>query len=354
MELFEFGGIERELVPEVVKAFCSFISHATKLTDLNLSHYQELWCLQTFLSIAQSKSIKKLDLGPCETLDEREWIEEMHRSVSKPFECLEKLSLCDTPHSQMNLLALYMAAKMNELQLYLIYRISARTFEPFIHFSDLQRISVDSFSSGTIKSESLLQMAQHCPRLISFSIHRTCSLNGDTITDSTIEIFVRALPNLEKFCLCPTNSKMTQEAVLHFGRRCKNLQELKLSATVDFVELAVGGLKKLFPKLRTFALELPPFNLMFETQALLLDKEAVATADTIARMMPNCVDFSIQHDGQHEHVTHRALQIEVSRKLRSLQGYPAASDVQVLDGMQEDIRTRRLAVVVERFDSSIF
>ena len=128
-------------------------------------------------------------------------------------------------------------------------------------------------SNGIIDGKELIGLARCCPQLIYIIIgwesdYARCY----EVSDSIIEAFVQLLPNLKLFNLYADSSSLTERSLLHFGRHCKDLEQLTIPGMLDFFELAKTGEPSLFPELRRLTVaadpnEQNPLHYMIQTNS---------------------------------------------------------------------------------------
>ena len=179
---------------------------------------------------------------------EEEWIRLVLDAKPDSFASLKQLHL-GTTHTGFRLLE----PNLEHLEELLV---GLRTGTPPLHFRapcnmpHLEVLTLHLDSNGIIDGKELIGLATYCPQLIDITIggednYARCH----EISDSIIEAFVQLLPNLTCFELYADSSSLTEQSLLHFGRHCKDLEQLTIPGMLDFFELANTGEPGLFPEL---------------------------------------------------------------------------------------------------------
>ena len=258
------------------------------------------------LRIAQSRVLSDVKLDPSENrrhhvnIVNNNWYNVVRAVVQSPFESLQKLDVSLTDNER-NLLFPHLG-NVTDLTLRLADAMSKNHLASLCHLPGLRKISIGSYYGGPvdgkIDGETLVQLARHCPRLISIMVGGVAQhLIAPTVSDSEIEEVVRTLPNLEEFHFEADDTRLTENSILQFGQHCKELRSLIISGGPDYVELANSGPAGLFPKLKNFVLKYYPRNsVRLQSFRTLSNEELIATAGRIARMMPECESFESKCD----------------------------------------------------------
>ena len=105
---------------------------------------------------------------------------------------------------------------------------------------------------STFSGLDLIALAHGCPYLTTVNLPSTSVLvmedpcpRGEDINDATIEVFARALPNLNTFCLgLEDRSALTHQAIISLARHCPELGYFHITANVSMPDL-IEGLKKI-------------------------------------------------------------------------------------------------------------
>lgn len=106
------------------------------------------------------------------------------------------------------------------------------TFAEDSTFSGLDLIALahgcPCLTTVNLPSPSVLRMEDPCPR-------------GQDINDATIEVFARALPNLNTFCIgLEDRSALTHQAIISLARHCPELGYFHITADVSIPRLIEG------------------------------------------------------------------------------------------------------------------
>ncbi|MCJ1327366.1 hypothetical protein MMC10_004035 [Thelotrema lepadinum] len=311
-----------------VQAFCKFLDSTATLATLRIWGSEDLWSCETFIHIARNRNLSQLDFGMVSNLVNKDWMEITSRVVTSPFESLKKLQVLITDDGW-DLLLPYIS-NVTDLRVRLADKISANHLTSLCCLSSLKKVRIDSRDDGElggeIDGEALVQMAKHCPMLISIEIGESKQRSlGRTVSDSVIEKVAQSLPKLESFSLLGGFSKMTEHSILHFGQYCKALRWLTISAVPSFVELAYSGSAGMFHKLEK--LDICDYRRpeQFRVRSY---EEIEEIAMRIARMMPKCERFSSNNAYGYVFVQGERLYLdnEVLRALRTLRKENSQAD----------------------------
>lgn len=161
---------------------------------------------------------------------------------------------------------------------------------------------------SSISASDLLALAHGCPELKEVKLPGASELmmdepcpNGESIDDTTIDRFARALPKLQVFTFGLANrSTLTYKAVVSLARYCSELSYFHLAADI-FIPDLIQGLEETARELG--AAPLPSFSFM----AFYLDENIRHTygdigllASRLAQLLPGLCEFSITDGGEND------------------------------------------------------
>ena len=274
-------------------ACCRFFSTATRLRELHISGQAEYWSQSAFTSIVCNPSIEVFYLDCRLNHVKHDWIEQ----VADPhgFQKLRQLDLSTTPKGLALLLP--RLRDIERLLLRIEEGLKTEFLAPLEHLPNLWQFNLHfGGSDAEIKADALLYLAQCCPNLryvtVTIGDHREC--DARTITDSIIDAFTQAQPELKAFSLEVTSTSITEKSILSFGTNCKSLERLSLTGTINFVRLAENGSTNLFPSLRRLLIRR---RHPYEPHYLKSKQVFETMATSLASMMPQLEIFDATGPG---------------------------------------------------------
>ena len=182
---------------------------------------------------------------------EEEWIRLVLNAKPDFFTNLKTLHL-RTSHAGFRLLEPNLE-RLEELTVKLRVGTPPLQFRAPYNMPHLKYLRLNLGSKGIIYGEELIGLATSCPQLTSIAIGESFNRpRCSGVLDSVIDTFVQLLPNLTFFMLYADGSALTEQALLHFGRHCKSIEQLMIPGDLNFIKLAKTGEPGLFPKLWRF------------------------------------------------------------------------------------------------------